>query len=114
MPDSIETESLEALASQMGSREALGRIIGMYAGKLPGEIESLRVSLAEGDLEAVESTAHRLKSSSGQLGAGKLAVMLSGLELSARDGDADASGRILAEVEIEAVKVVGELEAFSP
>lgn len=114
MPDSIETRSLEELASQMGGREALGKIIQMYTGKLPDEIESLRQSLADGDLDGVESTAHRLKSSSGQLGAQNLAVMLAGLELSGRDGDAYAAGRILAEVSVEAERVDRELKAFSP
>lgn len=109
MRGSIEQETLRSLAAQMGGQEALGRIIDMYTGKLPSEVDGLRESLDCGDLESLESAAHRLKSSSGQLGARRLQVMLTGLELTAGEGDAEAAGRILAEVETEADEVKVEL-----
>lgn len=109
MAESIEIETLNSLADQMGSREALGRIVAMYTGKLPSEIDDLRSALDSGDLEGLQSAAHRLKSSSGQLGAGRLAVMLAGLEAVARDGDAEAAARILGEVTAEADLVRSEL-----
>ena len=114
MSASIDQSTLDALAGQMGGTEALGRIIGMYAGKLPGEVEELRSALDADDLETVGSTAHRLKSSSGQLGAKRLAVMLAGLEQAGREGDPEAAGRLFAEVQVEAELVWTELEALKP
>lgn len=114
MPESIEIETLNSLAGQMGGREALGRIIGMYTGKLPSEIDELRSALESGDMDGLQAGAHRLKSSSGQLGARRLGVMLAGLEVSSREKDAEAAGRILAEVTTEADRVRSELESISP
>ena len=113
MSDSIEKETLESLAAQMGGGDALTRVIAMYTSKLPGEIEALRTAFMAGDLGTVQSSAHRLKSSSGQLGAVRLATMLAELEAAGRDGDADQAGRLLARVESEAGHVQRELESFS-
>jgi HPt (histidine-containing phosphotransfer) domain-containing protein len=114
MADSIEKETLESLATQMGGEQALGRIIAMYTGKLPAELEQLRSALVDGDLETVQSSAHRLKSSSGQLGARRLSVMLGGLEQAGRDGDAAGASRILPEVIAEAKQASQELQNLSP
>lgn len=113
MNGSIEKEDLETLAAQIGSQEALDRIIAMYMSKLPAELEGLRTSLDAGDLRAVRSSADRLKSSSGQLGASRLAVMLAGLEHAGRQEDAEAASRILAEVTIEAESARAELGALT-
>ena len=114
MAESIEIETLNTLAGQMGGQEALGRIISMYTGKLPAEIDDLQSALDSGDMDSLQAGAHRLKSSSGQLGARRLGVMLAGLEISGREKDADAAGRILAEVASEAARVRSELESISP
>lgn len=81
----------------------------MYAGKLPGEIDELKSGLEAGDLEAVQASAHRLKSSSGQLGAETLAVLLAGLEQAAREKDQESTVRILEEVKAEAAQVQRDL-----
>jgi HPt (histidine-containing phosphotransfer) domain-containing protein len=114
MTGSIEKDALRSLATQMGGDEPLGRIIAMYTGKLPGELDQLRSAVDAGDLETVQSSAHRLKSSSGQLGARRLSVMLAGLEHAGRDGDATGASRILAEVEAEASQATQELKNLSP
>jgi HPt (histidine-containing phosphotransfer) domain-containing protein len=113
MPGSIERENLDLLADQMGGQETLGRIVHMFADKLPAEIADLRGSLDAGDLDGVQSAAHRLKSSSGQLAARRLSVMLAGLELAASEGDADAAARILTEVTTEAGMVRSELDSLN-
>ncbi|MCB0861828.1 MAG: Hpt domain-containing protein [Solirubrobacterales bacterium] len=114
MSGSIENETLEDLATQMGGREALGRIINMYTGKLPAEMDALGASFEAGDLDDVRTSAHRLKSSSGQLGARRLQVMLAGLESAAGEGDVEATGRILKEVSAEAELTRAELNELSP
>ncbi len=113
MSSSIEETTLDQVAAQMGGKEVLGRIVGMYTGKLPTEVEGLRAALDSGDLETVQADAHRLKSSSGQLGASRLAALLADLEEAGRDRDADSAGRIMAEVTIEAERVRADLEAFA-
>ncbi len=110
MSGSIDKPTIETLTRQMGGSETVGKIVHMYVEKLPTEIETLQSELTAGDLEAVQASAHRLKSSSGQLGAKRLAVMLAGLEGAGREGDADAAGRILNEVALEAGKVRAELD----
>lgn len=114
MADSIEKETLDSLAEQMGGEEALGRIIAMYTHKLPDEMSGLRDAFESGDLESVQSSAHRLKSSSGQLGAKRLSVMLAGLETVSREGDGEAAARILDQVVVEAEAARLELLALSP
>jgi HPt (histidine-containing phosphotransfer) domain-containing protein len=114
MSGAIEEETLRTLATQMGGQEALGQIIALFAGKLPTEIDGLKASLESGDLGELGASAHRLKSSSGQLGARRLQVMLAGLEQAAGEGDAEAAARILAEVSTEAEMARTELEGLSP
>jgi len=111
--NSIDKETLETLSANIGGADNLRRIVVMYTGKLPAEIENLRSALHQGDFQAVREGAHRLKSSSGQLGAARLSVMLAGLEESAGEADPAVSDRILGEVEIEADLVGQELEAIS-
>ena len=112
MSDSIERESLDSLASQMGGGEALKRIIGMYVDKLPGEVESLREALETGDLERLKASAHRLKSSSGQLGAKRLADLLAELERQSGEQDRQAAAASVAGIETEARRVVADLSEY--
>lgn len=112
MTGSIEQESLDELARQMGGRDALVQVIGMYTAKLPGELEGFRSALQSGDLEAVRTSAHRLKSSSAQLGAKPMAALLADLETAGKQGDADAARRLLDQVETEAVNVMAAMKAI--
>lgn len=113
MSGSIDRSKLDSLAAQMGGTESLSRILGLYGEKLPREVEELLSAHRADDLAALQAQAHRLKSSSAQLGATRLGVLLAGLEQSARDGDAEAGGRILAEVASEAASVGREIEELS-
>ncbi len=97
----------------MGGKEPLARIIEMFSSKLPGEIDDLNSALDSGDLETVQAAAHRLKSSSGQLGARRLAQLLASLEEAGKNRDAEAAGRIIGEVTIEAERVRTDLEEFA-
>jgi HPt (histidine-containing phosphotransfer) domain-containing protein len=112
MSESIDKNAIDQLAADMGGRDAVVRITSMYAGKLPGEVETLTEAVSDGDLGRVQSNAHRLKSSTAMLGAVRLAGLFASLEQAGKKDDLDDSSRLLVEVAAEAELVRAELSAL--
>ncbi|MFN0034745.1 MAG: Hpt domain-containing protein [Saprospiraceae bacterium] len=61
----IQTERLRAL---LGSEEAAQKFVTLFRQHWPGQMETLRQSLANGDWETASNTAHGLKSQCRYLG----------------------------------------------
>jgi signal transduction histidine kinase/DNA-binding response OmpR family regulator len=73
-----------------GDPEFVRELVVMFGEQVPRYLEVARVALDVGDLEAVSKAAHTMKSSSGYLGARRMAELCKQLELLAKDGDRPA------------------------
>jgi len=92
----IERQALDELRDLGGDDPAFLRdLVQMFFEQAPRHIEVARVALGVGDLEAAGKAAHTLKSSSGYLGARRLAALCKHLEMRARAGDTAEVGRTI-------------------
>ncbi len=92
--------------------ELFSSLIGTYLAYLPEQIETLIAAAGQGDGEQLRIVAHNLKSSSGNVGACRLAEVCRRLEALMEEGDTHdvASARpLVGEIEGEARKVVEAL-----
>ena len=95
--------------ASMADPEFLKELIDLYLGDTFQQLELLRESVAEGDCASVARTAHRLKGSSGNVGAEILMRLCNQMEHSGRDNQAQDLGRLYREIDQEFARVRGEL-----
>ncbi|HYL79507.1 MAG TPA: Hpt domain-containing protein [Candidatus Acidoferrum sp.] len=93
-------EELRALQAR-GKSDILQRVLCVFTGHAPGVLAALREAGDRQDCQGVASAAHSLKSSSGNLGAVRLADVCARLERLARRGSLDGMGELLAAAESE-------------
>ena len=97
-----------------GRKKVLERIVTAYLKQAPADIDRLREAVNNGDLMAVRSAAHAMKSSSANVGAMRLSTMCQQLESRARkqvSADLDAQ---LADIDEMFSKVIKALSAQCP
>lgn len=90
----------------------LHHIVALYldnAGKL---LEALEAAWAKGELDAIRSVSHTLKSSSNQVGAHRLAELCRAVENEARNQRYDSSGQALARIRQEFTDTRAALGAY--
>jgi HPt (histidine-containing phosphotransfer) domain-containing protein len=92
----------------------LSRLIGMYETNSAELIQSIQTSFKAGDAVALGKAAHALKSSSGNVGAERLAALCKGVELAARNGDLFSIGAEIEMLLIEQGMVVEMLHDYQP
>ena len=97
----LDPEALAGIValSRPGRPSPLVRIIALFLGGWPAQIESLRSAIDRGDVETMWKVAHTLKSSSAMLGATRLAVLFKEIEVSGRSGSIAGADTALAEID---------------
>ena len=95
----------------MGDEEFMAELIDIYLDDSPAQISALRDAIEGRQGEVAASAAHRLKGSSGNLGASSLAELCRRLEEAGRVNQVDEMPGLLKDVEREFSRVQGYLSA---
>jgi len=87
-PEAIDTRAIDLIASSQGpgEQDLLGRIVALYRASGTDQVRQLHAAIRAGDGEAAGRAAHTLKSSSAQLGAGRLSARCARIEAACRLG----------------------------
>jgi HPt (histidine-containing phosphotransfer) domain-containing protein len=96
-----------ALARVGGDAELLKEIADLFLTEYPGTLANLAEALNRGDAKAVERTAHSLKGSVANFGAGVAVETAAALEQSGRAGDLNRAPQLLYELE----RILSDLQA---
>jgi HPt (histidine-containing phosphotransfer) domain-containing protein len=89
------------LARMMDDESLVDTIITSFVESTPGLIASLRQSLDDGNLGAVERLAHTIKGAASNVNGERLRQVAFRLEQTARSGDATDAGKLLPEIVLE-------------
>lgn len=81
----IDRDTLRRLADDLGDTSFVAETVRLYLAELPERLALLETGLSQGDVDAVRSTAHSLKSASAMLGAGPLSASCLALERAAAE-----------------------------
>jgi two-component system, sensor histidine kinase and response regulator len=95
--DNIAIDNIRAL----GKPNLLEKLIKMFFSDAPKLLESMRQAAEQGDATTLASAAHRLKSSSANLGAVKLAALCVQTEMLGRENRAHQAHTLLSEMYAE-------------
>ncbi len=112
----IDRKALDKISSlqRPGGADILSKVIKLYLDSSDDLIPSLQDAAKQGDASAVKDTAHRLKSSSANLGAGKLAAICQKMESldMGKNGNNDVPliDQFLAEYELVKTALATELK----
>jgi CheY-like chemotaxis protein len=109
----LDRKILQSLRQMAGAKAAtiLRQIIDNYLEDAPQLLQDIRDAIEARDAQALQQSAHTLRSSSANLGAMNLSNLCKALELMGRHGTTDAPERMAqVEVEYEKVKVALQLE----
>ncbi|HEV7803499.1 MAG TPA: response regulator [Burkholderiales bacterium] len=93
-----------------GAPDLLGRIVALYLAEAPQLAHAMRSAIGNGDIAALLRDAHKLKSSSANLGALRLAEMCKAVEAEAR-GNRLVDAAHIAQIESEYARVAAALPA---
>ena len=91
-------DNIRALAGARGDA-LVRRVIEAYLGDTAQHLQTLRGAIASRDSDAMRTLAHRLKSSSANVGADQLTQLCSAMEQLGRAGSTDGAADILASME---------------
>ena len=94
----------------LGKPNLLDRIIMLFCDDTPKLLESMRQAAAQQDAKTLASAAHRLKSSSANVGAVQLAALCVQTEMLGRDSHIDQARALVAEMHAEFQRVRLALE----
>jgi signal transduction histidine kinase/CheY-like chemotaxis protein/HPt (histidine-containing phosphotransfer) domain-containing protein len=111
----VSTKALEAIGAldpEQG-KDLATRVIAVYATSSADLVESLREAVSEEDSNKVRTTAHALKSSSGNVGAERLMTMCREIELAARDREIEGMAERLTALQEEHQQVIDELRKWT-
>ncbi|MCP4251757.1 MAG: response regulator, partial [bacterium] len=89
--DGAALDRHEALQRVEGNLELLGEMVGLFVDEYPVVADAIEAGLADGDLEAVASAAHRVKGNLATFAAREAAGAAAQLEAIARAGDPHAA-----------------------
>jgi CheY-like chemotaxis protein len=95
---------LQSLADPDGP-DIFGELVQLYLGDLPERMDGIRQAVAQADSAALRREAHRLKGSSQQMGATRLAALCLELENLGRNNRVEEAMSFLAALERETVHV---------
>ncbi len=96
--ESVNVEHIRE--ATMGDDEFLAELIDLFLDDTPGQLEALRKAVRAGDAESAASAAHRLKGSSGNLGAESLSALCLHVEKSSR-GQQEELPKLVEQVDEE-------------
>ncbi len=111
-PSPIDTKALDNIRAlqRNGKPDILKKTITLFCSDSPKMLESMQQAAALGDAGTLAMAAHRLKSSSANLGAAKLAAQCSQMEMLGRESRAEHAHVLLAEMQAEFQSVRHALE----
>lgn len=93
----LKQESIDQIL-KLGGANLLGKMIDAFIRSSPERVDSAVQAMPQDDLESVGRAAHSLKSSAANFGATLLVELVSELETVARQGNADRSAILVAEL----------------
>jgi CheY-like chemotaxis protein len=97
-----------------GQPDMAQRIIDLFLKNLPLGVATVRAACAAADSRALEAAAHKLKGSSGTLGAARVAELCNRLEAIGRAGTVDGAAALADELELAAVALQGTKQKQPP
>ena len=108
----INPRALDALRHMGGRARAalVDRIIGIFLNDTPPWFAQMGAAAQDDDSEALRRGAHRLKSSSANVGAERLAALFNELEMLGRSGSVAGAQRLLETAGEELGRVVAALQ----
>jgi len=111
----IDTSCLAAIHSlqRPGRPPLLKKTIGLYLEDAVRQIEEMRSGYYSGDAEAVKGASHRLKSSSANLGALRLAELCTELECICKEGRLPADMGLISNIEAGFIEARVQLESYN-
>ena len=103
----LDRKVLQSLRQMAGAKAAtiLCQIINNYLEDAPQLLQGIRDAIEAGDAQALQQSAHTLRSSSANLGAIHLSNVCKELELMGRNGTTTDAPERMAQVEVECEKV---------
>ena len=115
MPDDVDNvldqATLESLMDSIGGdAEFMTELIDTYLADAPDQLDALKASIADRDVDGLVRPAHTLKSASASLGALGLAERCRQLELAAKAGSIEGAAESIDGIAAELERVVTALE----
>ncbi|MCB1772209.1 MAG: response regulator [Gammaproteobacteria bacterium] len=110
-PELVDRETLQRLTRDT-SPEAVREILSIYLGEVTQRIPDMLSQCQRGDIEALGSEAHALKSSSASFGAAHLAALARDIELAARESRLDDLEQLTADLATIADASVEALDRY--
>ena len=83
----VDIEGFRAVMREVGIEEIVDSTLEIYQSEAPGIFEAMKQFVEAGDADGIRAQAHGLKSSSGNIRAGRLAELLQDLETLGLAGD---------------------------
>jgi len=111
----VSTKTLEMIGSldPDKGKELATRVIDVYESSSADLIQTLTVALDDRDEDKLRTTAHALKSSSGNVGAERLMTMCREIEVAARDRELEGIAERLSALQSEHRLVLEELRKWT-
>ena len=108
----LDREVYDALVEMADEAPAgfLAELLAAYRTSAAEDLEGVRAGLASGDAASVASRAHRLKSSSANWGARRLAACCQTVENTARTGDLEAAAHAANDLEPAFAEVIARID----
>jgi HPt (histidine-containing phosphotransfer) domain-containing protein len=109
----IDRQTLDQLAKLVtnGKPELLVRVLDLYLAESPKLIQQMKLAADANDAIEIARSAHSLRSSSANVGAGGLSQYCGDIEQSARRGDTEEARKIFGAIEAEFGRVRAALTA---
>ena len=109
-PGPIDHTVLDKLLCE--DREAVGVVLRQFRSSCPGDASALGVALSGNDSKGAQRWAHRLKGACQMVGANRLAEICERVEAAIRAGDAGTIAQAVSDIEREAERITGYLDAW--
>jgi len=109
----LDRQTLNAIRDLQspGEEDLLVKLVGLFVDLLPAQLLALRLAIGDNNASRVEEVAHKLKSSSGNLGATKMSDLCSQLVDLAESGNLELAPPVYEKIMSEAEKVRTALSA---
>jgi HPt (histidine-containing phosphotransfer) domain-containing protein len=91
--------------ASMDDEEFMRELIDIYLEDMPTQLEALRAAVEKRDATSAAATAHRLRGSSGNVGADALSSLCREIERSSRDNQLDQLPGLVEAVGLESDRV---------
>ena len=96
LPDFDYDTAMKLMADDL---ELLKEILVLFNSEAPKRMQSMRASLASGDIPTAERDAHSLKGSAGSIGAARVRSIAHAIEVACKDGNTGKAGDLLDPLE---------------